>query len=187
MSILFDPLYACIKRSLQLLCGPVIMLVRKFIGMRLAEYYSQPAHRVVGRTPFEHGIDFRNLWGGSWQWRRHLKRLYKQQDGQWLTPVELFRPYYSHILANFIAHAFQNSAEDSLEVYDLGGGQGTNADLILTHLYNTQRDIYERVTYTIIDSSETLIEAQESIIKAGIHKERVKLMRKDLVDVAEDR
>jgi hypothetical protein len=164
-----------------------MMLVRKFIGMRLAEYYSQPAHRVVGTTPFEHGINFKNLWGGSWQWRRKLKRLYKQQDGQWLTPVELFRPYYSHILANFIAEAFRDSTEDSLEVFDLGGGQGTNADLILTHLYNTQRDIYKRITYTIVDCSETLIQAQESIVKAGMHADKVKLELKDLVDVAENR
>jgi hypothetical protein len=73
------------------------MLVRKFIGQRLAEYYAQPANAVVGSTstytatstsPSESLVQLGRLLG-EWHWRRVYKQLYLEQEGHWLTPVEL--------------------------------------------------------------------------------------------------
>jgi SAM-dependent MidA family methyltransferase len=82
--------------------------------------------------------------------------LYKEQDGQWLTPVELFRPHYSYILANFVAE--MTSASDRVHIVELGGGLGTNANLILSQLQRTKPKLYDQVSYTIIDSSQPLME-----------------------------
>jgi SAM-dependent MidA family methyltransferase len=82
--------------------------------------------------------------------------LYKEQDGQWLTPVELFRPHYSCILANFVAET--TSASDRVHIVELGGGLGTNANLILSQLQRTKPKLYDQVSYTIIDSSQPLME-----------------------------
>lgn len=93
---------------------------------------------------------------GEWHWHRVYRRLYKEQDGQWLTPVELFRPHYSYILANFVAE--MTSASDRVHIVELGGGLGTNANLILSQLQRTKPKLYDQVSYTIIDSSQPLME-----------------------------
>ena len=64
-------------------------LVRRYVGKRLAEYYAQPANRVVGTST---GVDNSNLSSllGAWHWQRLFKKLYAEREGHWLTPVELF-------------------------------------------------------------------------------------------------
>jgi hypothetical protein len=62
------------------------MLVRKFIGRRLAEYYAQPANAVVGSTSTtatsssssSSAVDMGRLLG-EWHWRRVYKHLYLEQ------------------------------------------------------------------------------------------------------------
>lgn len=78
------------------------MLLRRFIGQRLSSYYAQEADRVVSSLPSSEPIEFHRLLD-EWQWKRLLDRMYRDQNGQWFTPVELFKPYYSIAMANFIA------------------------------------------------------------------------------------
>lgn len=159
------------------------MLLRRFLGARLSEYYAQPSHKVVGSTGDR--IDFKSLWGG-WHWRRVYGKLYQQQEGQWLTPVELFRPYYSNILANFILETTKTAADnDKIEIIELGGGRGSNCELILTHLKKSQPQFYDRVSYTIVDASPSLQDLQQQILGCGDHANKVKFLRRDLLDVSE--
>ena len=164
------------------------MLVRKLIGKRLANYYSQPSSKVVGSA--QSGVDLRSLLG-EWHWKRLYQRLYQEQEGQWLTPVELFQPHFSNILGNFIIEAARQDdsaavASERIEIVELGGGRGTNAGLILNYLEETAPDLYERLSYTIIDNSESLIELQkDSISKQQRHVSKVDFHRKDLMDIAE--
>jgi len=168
------------------------MLLRRYVGRRLAEYYAQPPERVVGSTSLSNGtIDFSSLLG-EWHWRWIYRRLYRRQRGQWLTPVELFKPYYSNAIANFIANcARQNGSLDKVkgvEVLELGGGRGTNASLVLSHLRAAHRDVYDALeSYTLVDSSPTLHELQGQILLEGEHADKVQLLRKDVSDVAEGR
>lgn len=164
------------------------MILRRYVGKRLAEYYAQPSHQVVG-TPPTGEIDFASLLG-EWHWRRVYRSAYEGQEGQWLTPVELFRPYYSRCLANFIAYASRHNGETfpgRLHVVELGGGRGTNANLILSHLRQNYADVYDNVDYTIFDSSPTLHRLQEEAVSAGEHGDKVNLSLEDMADIAENK
>ena len=161
------------------------MLVRRYVGKRLADYYSQPAHKVVGSTP-EGSIQLSSLLG-EWHWLRVYGRLYKEQEGQWLTPVELFYPHYSNVLANFVAETCQQETLDRIHIVELGGGRGTNARGILSHLQHKHPELYDRVSYTIIDSSRPLLELQQEVLGASEHARKVDFVLQDLMEVAEER
>jgi hypothetical protein len=188
-----------------------MMLVRRFIGRRMAEYYAQPASSVVGSVAGDDEdaadpatpIPFSSLWG-EWHWRRVHRRLYeRQRRGRWLTPVELFAPHYSAVVANFVVSAAADAAaavgvdcrsDDGLvvDVVELGGGRGTNAALVLDRLQRSHADLYDRVRYTIVDSSPTLhrLQRERLLLRGGDldrHGSKIRLERKDLLDVAESR
>jgi hypothetical protein len=190
------------------------MLVRKFIGRRLAEYYAQPANAVVGSTSTTTTSSSSSVnlgWLlGEWHWRRVYKQLYLEQEGHWLTPVELFKPYYSNTLANFVATAVgsttvddypqktaptnsntsssnSTSSLDRIDVVELGGGRGTNAKLILDHLKEAHPLVYQRVNYIVMDSSPSLLELQKETLLTSVHADKVQFERKDMMDVAEQK
>jgi hypothetical protein len=172
------------------------MLVRKFIGRRLAEYYAQPANAVVGSTSTtttsssssSSSVNLGRLLG-EWHWSRVYKQLYLEQEGHWLTPVELFKPYYSNTLANFVASSTSSSTSTAslgrIDVVELGGGRGTNAKLILDHLKEAHPLVYQRVNYIVMDSSPSLLGLQKETLLASIHADKVQFERKDMLDVAE--
>jgi len=203
--------------------SPENILLRRYLCRRLASYYSQPAHKVVGsidsgfisRIPagikscdaatisshenavklpmLDRGkaIDFRSLWG-EWHWRQTYKRVYKEQQGMWLTPCELFKPYYSNILANFVSVSVTKTSysEEMFEIVEFGGGRGTNAKAILDHLSKCHPSVYKRLRrYTIFDTSPTLHELQKEVILMDkdqpSHAEKVELVNLDLMHVAE--
>jgi hypothetical protein len=190
------------------------MLVRKHIHQLLSSYYKQPHNAVVGSTQtdnFESNpINFKWLLG-HWHWRRTYQQLYQQQTGQWLTPVELFRPYYSRVIGNFVANEAEkiimnakeekegqhNSIdnEECIEIVEIGGGRGTNALSILDHLQKNHSNIYDKLeSYTILDSSPSLYGLMEDVLVNGSidnqsntnrHAHKINLKRVDMIDVAE--
>ena len=164
-------------------------VTRRHVGRRLAEYYAQPADLVVGTSPAVDKFDLSSLLG-EWHWKRAFRKFYEDRQGRWLTPVELFRPYYSNTLANFVIRALDQEDQtftDGIDIVEIGGGRGTNANLILSHLRETQPNIYSSLTYTLIDSSPSLHELQKETISAGEHDSMVKFELKDLMEVAEKR
>ena len=167
------------------------MLVRRRVAELLAEYYAQPANRVVGSAFLTKGnneINFNSLWG-EWHYLWVCERLYAQQEGRWLTSVELMRPFYSQALANFVAEqarAFQQNV--GFEVVEMGGGRATNASIILSHLQQHYPDVYDQLnSYTLIDASPSLIALQEETMRAGDHFDKMKFELKDMIDVAEQK
>jgi SAM-dependent MidA family methyltransferase len=158
----------------------------------LADYYAQPANRVVGSVLSEGDIDFRSLWG-EWHYKRVVSRLYAKQEGRWLTSVELMRPYYSRALANFVATQATEDDDNrkqsrEFDIVEMGGGRATNASIILSHLQEAHPDVYERVnSYTMIDASPSLLELQRETMRAGTHFDKMKFELKDLIDVAEEK
>ena len=171
------------------------MILRRYICQRLRDYYSQPAENVVGSvsvvgdalsSPPTSSIDFSSLWG-EWHWRRTYERVYKEQRGRWLTPVELFYPFYSKAFANFILESVVKFGQNEFEIVECGGGRGTNALSILDHLHDFHFDAYEALQrYTIIDTSPTLHELQRKVLKErSKHADKVDLVNVDLMDIAE--
>ena len=187
------------------------MLVRRFIGKRLAEYYAQPSHKVVGRSneleasrANNNNNKTNNLSSllGEWHWKRFFRRIYDEREGHWLTPVELFQPHYSYILGDFCAQYYDrmaksnsnknNNNEDDnsvpFEIVELGGGRGTNAEWILSYLKEEKPDVYSSLTsYTLVDSSPSLHKAQMERFLESPHAEKVNFELKDLADVAQGR
>ena len=161
------------------------MLVRKYIHKRLSKYYQQPSDAVVGSVFPKDGLFAGKndsimskyiQFLGDWHWRYHYAQQYKIQSGQWLTPVELFRPYYSQTIGNYIiseirkfnklndppSQLSKGTKSSKVQIFELGGGRGTNSKCILDYLKNTHRDIYDQVeSYTILDSSPTLLDMLE--------------------------
>lgn len=131
-------------------------------------------------------IDFQRLWG-EWHWKRVYGRLYQEQSGQWLTPVEVFRPYYSNTVAEFAVTCFPGAADEPLDLVELGGGRGTHARLVLDHLQQRHSEIYDRVRYTIVDSSPTLHQLQQESLSDSPYVDKVSFVHADLLDVAEGR
>lgn len=170
------------------------MLVRRLLSDRLARYYAQPAHAVVGSYSYDTdpsrihhtALPFSRLWG-EWHWKRLYRRLYEQQQGQWLTPVELFRPYYSNAIGNFIARTCNHKEGefDGLEILEVGGGRGTNALLILNYLRKHYPHLYGVCRYTILDSSPSLFMLQKQVFERSCHSQKVSLVQLDLLQVAE--
>ena len=116
----------------------------------------------------------------------------------WLTPSELFTPFYSNILANFVYRSINDflqnnsNADDSFDIVELGGGRGTNAKALLDYLKANHRDMYEKLdSYTIFDTSPTLHELQRDVLiknslgEYGTHADKIKLRNVDLMDIAE--
>ncbi len=160
------------------------MILRRYIHKLLSEYYQQPHNSVVGSIQ-SNSIPFKSLIG-EFHWRRIYGKLYAQQSGQWLTPVELFRPYYSQILANYIAEEANGASR--IHVVEIGGGRGTNAKCILDHFQQKHSDIYKNLNYTIMDASPTLLEMQRRLLTNEgncEHDRKVSLVQKDMLDVAE--
>jgi len=154
-------------------------MVREVIGRKLATYYSQPSSTVVGSTL--EATNFRSLWG-EWHWKRVYASQYRQQSGQWLTPVELFKPFYSKIVASFIQSSV--NARESIEIVELGGGTGTNCCEILDHFQATDPALYHHIHYNIFDCSESLLELQSETVRQRGHSDVVAMHHVDLMDIA---
>lgn len=155
------------------------MLVRHYVAQKLAAYYAQPSAAVVGSAS---RIDFRSLWG-EWHWQRVYQKLYRRTSGQWLTPVELFQPYFSNILAHFIAH--HSRTNQKIQIVEIGGGRGTNANCLLHALQTQAPDVYEQITqYTLIDNSPTLLELQQETVSQE-YRDKMAFRHLDLLQVAE--
>lgn len=163
-------------------------LVRHHIGRSISEYYAQPAERVVGKSSGAGRIQLSSSLG-EWHWRRLLKRFYQEREGHWLTPVELFQPHFSRVLADFCCQAVETAedADQPLHILEVGGGRGTNANLILSYLKESKPEIYQRLTYTIVDSSPSLHRLQINILGRSEHSDKIDFRLLDLMDVAERR
>ena len=84
--------------------------------------------------------------------------------GSWLTPVELFRPWYGYAIADHIlAKATQHGTINPrcVEIFEIGGGSGTCMIDVLDRIHQRDPDIYKKTTYTCIEISKRLIETRE--------------------------
>ena len=153
----------------------------------LQNYYAQPASSVLGSISHQANaatIPFRWLLG-EFHWKRRFEQLYKDQRGQWLTPTEVFKPYYSSVIARYIATGLGLDHNRPLSIIELGGGRGTNALSMMDFLEQTFPQLYENTNYTIIDASPTLIELQQETLRTCRHSRKMHFSQKDLFHIGE--
>ena len=85
----------------------------------------------------------------------------QQEREAWLTPAEIFAPWYSRALAKYML----GEISGPLHVYEIGGGSGTNAVEILNYMREHHPKVYETMQYTLIEISPVLAQRQASRIQ----------------------
>lgn len=155
-----------------------LWLVRDWIHYRLYDsvtgYFNKPQR--IGLARFN-PIDFNSLKGQEdyFVWQR---KLYEQSLQGWLTPTELFQPYYGHGVLNWIMSTssyqrllkrFEQHGDAKLKIFECGGGNGTLAASLLDKLREDHPEIYHRTEYTLIDISLELAKKQQQTMEECGH------------------
>ncbi|RLN65430.1 hypothetical protein BBJ29_009628 [Phytophthora kernoviae] len=159
------------------------MLTRDFIYASLyakeAGYFTTEQREVL-HAPTQ-SIDFGNLWGAG-EYRNVVAQLYKESPEAWLTPVEVFAPYYSQALARYMLNSPFFRKE--LEIFEIGGGSGSNALHILNYLKEQVPDVYAKTKYTLIEISPVMAERQRRRV-AAVHPEQCRVINQDILTFAD--
>ena len=93
-----------------------------------------------------------------------VQQLYNKQhkdtplQGNWLTPVELFAPWYSYAIAESILE--KHDGTQPLRIYEIGAGNGTNAFHICNYIRQYRPRLYEKLQYTTVEISPFLVSKQ---------------------------
>ncbi|ETW03116.1 hypothetical protein H310_05540 [Aphanomyces invadans] len=145
------------------------MLTRDYIHKCLYSkdggYFTSESREVL-HAPKE-PMKFHDFWGKG-EYKAALAKLYQADKEAWMTPVEVFYPYYSHAIANYMLMA--PFTTDKLTIFEIGGGAGTNAKCILDYIQEQAPALYEQTSYTLIEISPRMAARQSERIKdhAGI-------------------
>ncbi|CAK9318856.1 unnamed protein product [Citrullus colocynthis] len=164
--------------------GDEPILVRDFIHSALYDpnhgYFAQRS-RSVG--VLEHSIKFNQL-DGRKAYMRYLDKIYKQSDISWFTPVELFKPWYAHGIAEAIMRTANLSVP--LKIYEIGGGSGTCAKGIMDYIMlNAPTRVYNNMTYTSVEISPSLAVIQRQTVgEVRSHQSKFKVECRDAVDLS---
>ncbi|KAJ9555498.1 hypothetical protein OSB04_010112 [Centaurea solstitialis] len=158
------------------------VLVRDFIHSALYHpdhgYFSQ-SPRSVG--VLDRSINFHKLQGRK-DYMSHLEKIYKQNDVSWFTPVELFKPWYAHGIAEAILRTTNLSFP--LKIYEIGGGSGTCAKGIMDYIMlNAPTRVYNSMSYTSVEISSSLAKKQlETVGEVSSHLSKFKVECRDAAD-----
>ncbi|KAH9256245.1 hypothetical protein BASA81_005466 [Batrachochytrium salamandrivorans] len=83
---------------------------------------------------------------------------------QFLTQCELFKPYYSQLLADWSVKRMRARGHSKLKVLEVGGGTGAHALHFLNHMQDEYPEIYRTMTYTLCEQTDTLCQAQTQLL-----------------------
>ncbi|KMZ57318.1 hypothetical protein ZOSMA_87G00640 [Zostera marina] len=160
--------------------GEKPILVRDYIKEALynPEYgYFSKRSGSVGML--DRAIKFHQLEGRG-AYMKHLDKLYKLHDISWFTPVELFKPWYAHGIAEAILRTTDLSVP--LKIYEIGGGSGTCAKCIMDYMMlNAPPKVYNNMRYISVEVSSAL--AQKQLETVGeFHQARYKVECRDALD-----
>ncbi|KVH90971.1 putative S-adenosyl-L-methionine-dependent methyltransferase MidA [Cynara cardunculus var. scolymus] len=164
------------------LVGDDPVLVRDFIHSALYHpdhgYFSQ-SPRSVG--VLDRSINFHKLQGRK-DYMSHLEKIYKQNDVSWFTPVELFKPWYAHGIAEAILRTTNLSFP--LKIYEIGGGSGTCAKGIMDYIMlNAPTRVYNSMSYTSVEISSSLAKKQlETVGEVSSHLSKFRVECRDAAD-----
>ncbi|CAA0819872.1 Protein of unknown function (DUF185 [Striga hermonthica] len=162
--------------------GESPVLVRDFIHAALYDpergYFSQRSGSV---GVLDKSIKFNQLEGRK-AYMKYLNAVYKQSDISWFTPVELFKPWYAHGIAEAIMRTANLSVP--LKIYEIGGGSGTCAKGVMDYIkLNAPTRVYESMTYTSVEISSSLAQKQlETVGEVGSHLAKFKVECRDAAD-----
>ena len=87
-------------------------------------------------------------------------------QASWLTPSEIFTPYYGRAIANLILDKHSQMAEpgSKLSIVEIGGGTGTLARDVLDHVRSAAPQSYAECSYTSVEISPQLAQVQQHTV-----------------------
>ncbi|KAL5781435.1 hypothetical protein ACOSP7_006464 [Xanthoceras sorbifolium] len=162
--------------------GDKPVLVRDFVRSALYDpehgYFSQRSGSV---GVLDSSIKFNQLEGRK-AYMKHLDKIYKQSDISWFTPVELFKPWYAHGIAEAIMRTANLSVP--LKIYEIGGGSGTCAKGIMDYIMlNAPERIYNNMTYVSVEISPSLAQIQkETVGQVRSHSSKFRVECRDAAE-----
>ncbi|KAL6191223.1 hypothetical protein ACLB2K_037614 [Fragaria x ananassa] len=162
--------------------GEKPVLVRDFIHSALYDprhgYFAQRS-RSVG--VLQKAIKFNQIEGRK-AYMKYLDKIYKGSEISWFTPVEIFKPWYAHGIAEAIMRTANLSVP--LKIYEIGGGSGTCAKGIMDYiLLNAPTRVYNNMTYTSVEISPSLAELQrETVGEVRSHLSKFRVECRDAAD-----
>ncbi|KAJ4841742.1 hypothetical protein Tsubulata_003028 [Turnera subulata] len=181
--ISFEPIAPALQAHFSTdIVGDEPILVRDFVHSALYHpkhgYFSQKS-RSVG--VLERSIKFNQLEGRK-AYMNHLDKIYKQSDISWFTPVELFKPWYAHGIAEAILRTANLSFP--LKIYEIGGGSGTCAKGIMDYIMlNAPERVYNSMSYTSVEISPSLAETQKQTVgEVRSHLSKFRVQCRDAAD-----
>ena len=112
-------------------------------------------------------LNFTNFFGKQ-EYQYQLQQIYKASRNGWLTPVEIFAPWYSYAIATYIIqHHLHRIKQNKLSlqstpliIYEIGGGNGTHAKHVLDYIKDKVPHIYRTMYYKILEVSANLQQIQ---------------------------
>jgi hypothetical protein len=173
-------------------------LVRDYLHRVLYERdrgYFNRAHRVGAPPPASSDgtrlpgeVEWLPKLAGELDYKQRVQSMYEGLKTGWMTPCELFQPYYSRVLARWIVDELKERQttlrKDGWELMEIGGGQGTNAVHILDELCAHFPDQYESLrAYSLVDVSEKLSADQRTKIELHRHQHKCRIVNASAVDL----
>ena len=110
-------------------------------------YFISNEHQV-GRI--SEPIKFNKL-RGYYDYRLEMERVYP--NNAWVTPCELFKPYYSYTMSNFMLNQLDMMRSKNLRILEIGPGTGTFADSCLDFFKNYDLQMYRDCEYAFCEIS----------------------------------
>ena len=113
-----------------------------------------------------------------------MERLYPKNA--WVTPSELFKPYYGFTIANFMINQMENRGIDILRIVEIGPGTGTLADSILEFYKNYSLELYRKCEYILVEISPQLSEKCEQTLSQNHRRlyenDQIKIYNSSILD-----
>jgi len=126
-------------------------------------------------------VNFNEL-GGPAEYRLMLKEMYERRGVAWMTPCEIFAPWYSYAIAEYILCERRGGDKNlPLNLVEFGGGNGTNMMHILDYIKLREPNLYNRTNAIMIDISPAMSDRQREMIEPK-HSNRCRYVRTDMTD-----
>ena len=136
-------------------------------------------------------IDFKNLIGYD-DYQRELAEKYP--PNAWLTPCEIFKPYYGMTIASYLKAAHEKYHKERpkqrIRIVEAGAGTGSAAESILYFFSNFHRELLPLVDYTIVEISPSLCRRiEQKLTKAYPHlikNKQIRIINQDISEYKEN-
>lgn len=115
------------------------------------------------------------------EYRSSIQAIMKSRGGKFVTPSELFRPWYGRAIANWALSEHENNKRPLL-VYEIGAGNASTAEDFLLYLRQNYPEVYRNTKYTVIELSYAMAEQQKNRLAGFIDEGVADVQNSNIID-----